>query len=282
MRGVLGALLVLCLGSPRSLWASGMTLHIWMAEKAAQEYVTQPELKELLDEQGAAWRNGAVFPDAGYAIKKPFGEYAHWHEFLNAYYAVFREQCPSLATEPCRRIFAHLLGVLAHDIGDVNFDRHFVTSVAAADQGGDIDKAQALTDPGCDFLAILEHQRGFRIPDLKLPEDTLLAAFERGGEVNVTREDLRRSAGIQKLALVGEPLGSPFTYLYYKSKMSWGAQNYYSARGGVEDTARRIGIAWDLLWESLAAPLQDKALFFSEGGWPNVDFYVNGHLLEDF
>lgn len=273
------ALLGLCLSS--SLFASGMTLHIWIAEKAAQEFVQIPELQAFLAEQEAAYKSGSIFPDSGYVINSPYGEYAHWHDFLNAYYAVINTRCPDLSSAPCRKAFAHLLGVVAHDLSDVNFDRHFVTEEAHQDHGGDISLAQTFTDPGCDFLAILEHQRGFKIPDLSLPESELLETFAGTG-FNVTAADMQKAAGIQKLALVGEPLGSPFTYLYYRSKMPWASRNYLDARGGVNDTAHRIAHAWELVWVRYHQKVPQDSVFYSVGNWPFVDFFVGGELLENF
>lgn len=282
MRRLFCLLTAVCTSVSSSLLASGMTLHIWMAEKAANEYVQIPELREFLQQQAAAYKNGSIFPDSGYAINHPFGEYAHWHRFLNSYYEVIDSRCDDLGNAKCGKAFAHMLGVLAHDIGDVNFDRHFVTAEAHHDHAGDIGTAQSYTDPGCDFLAILEHKRGFKIPDLNLPEDELLAAFDLGGEVSVTSEEMNKGAAIQKLALVGEPLGSPFTYLYYKAKMPWGSRNYLDARGGVNDTARRIAHAWELIWVRYHRRESAADVFYSVGGWPYVDFYVDGQLLEDF
>jgi hypothetical protein len=282
MRRLFGVLVALGFTVPTHLLASGMTLHIWMAEKAANEYVQIPELRAFLQDEAAAYKNGSIFPDSGYTINHPFGEYAHWHNFLNAYYDEINERCPDLSTRSCRKAFAHMLGSLAHSLGDVNFDRHFVTAEADNDHGGDIDKAQTFTDPGCDFLAILEHKRGFKIPDLDLPVDVLLGAFARGGEVSVTADEMKKGAAIQKLALVGEPLGSPFTYLYYKSKMPWAAKNYVDARGGVNDTARRIAYAWELVWIRYHRQESTADLFNSVGGWPFVDFYIADQLMEDF
>jgi len=282
MRRLFGIFAALGTSVASPLFASGMTLHIWMAEKAADEYIQIPQLREFLQEQAGSYKNGSIFPDSGYTINHPYGEYAHWHQFLNSYYTVIEERCPDLSSPACRKAFAHMLGSLAHSIADVNFDRHFVTSVAHHDHGGSIDTAQSFTDPGCDFLSILEHKRGFKIPDLNLPEAELLAAFALGGEVSVTAEDMNKGGAIQKLALVGEPLGSPFTYLYYKSKMPWGSRNYMDARGGVNDTARRIAHAWELVWVRYHRQESTADLFDSVGGWPYVDFYVDDELLEDF
>lgn len=256
------------LASP--LWASGMTLHIWMAEMAANEFVQIPELRSFLLEQDKAYQSGSIFPDSGYAIEHPFGEYSHWEDFLNSYYQEIKSRCPKLDSPDCRQAFAHMLGVLAHDIGDVNFDRYFVTEVARQDQGNDTGKAQSFTDPGCDLLAILEHKRAFRFPEFTIPHSFILSAFERGGEVTATPEDIYAGAAIQKLALVGEPLGSPFAYFYYKSKMPWGSKNYLTARGGVVDTARRIAFAWQLAWIFFHSDDGSGDLFQALGGWDEI------------
>ncbi len=274
---LLGSVAALCFASLAH--ASGMTLHIWMAEKAANEYVTNLELRELLAENEASYKNGAIFPDSGYVLKHAYGEYAHWHKFLNNYFAVFREVCPNLSSASCRSTFAHLLGSLSHSISDVNFDRYFVSEEARQDHGGDIDKAQSFTDPGCDFLAILDHKRGFRIPEAPLPEDILITALTRDGELDVRVAQLYRALAIQKLAIGGEALGSPFTYLFYKQKLSWGARNYLEARGGVEDSARIIATAWEIVWQAYLSGAPEQDLFYSEGAWPNIDFSIGGNKV---
>lgn len=89
--------------------------------------------------------------------------------------------------------------------------------------------------------------------------------------------------GIVRLGLASEPLGAPFAYFYYKNKMPWGSKNYMTARGGVEDTANRIAKVWELVW--LAYHREDgrsKVLFSNKNAWPNADFYIDGHYLENF
>jgi hypothetical protein len=61
------------------------------------------------------------------------------------------------------------LGSFSHSLADVLFDRYFVTAVAEHDFSGDVDKAQEHTHPGFDFMAILEHNRGFKFSTYKTP-----------------------------------------------------------------------------------------------------------------
>lgn len=262
--------------------ASGITVHLWMAEKAA-EYTQIPELHDFLANHQAAYANGSIFPDSGYIINHPYGEYAHWSGFLNAYYAEINSRCPNLDSEDCKDLFAHFLGALSHVVADINFDRHFVAEEGRQDYGGSVDEAQKYTDPGIDFLAIFEHKRAFKIPEYRLPADVLVDVFHRGGEVEALAEDILKAVGIVRVGLASEPLAAPFAYLYYKGKMPWGSQNYMDARGGVEDSANRIAKVWELVWLAYHRPDgKSKTLFRNEHAWPNADFYVDGYYLESF
>lgn len=264
----------------RPLMAAGMALHIWMADEARQ-YLQADELNELLQRHQATYRNGAVFPDTGYTIKHPYGEYSHWHEFQNAYYSAIRDRCPQRLSPACEQAFAHLLGAVAHSLADVNFDRHFVHEAAQLDYNGDMGESQKWLDPGCDFLAILEHGRGFKLPAFKVPMDFLIAGFDKQNGFEVSSEELRRGNHLHSLVVAVEPLASPFTYLFYKAKMPWAAKNYVNARGGVSDTAKRIAVAWDLIWQHYQSG-SDSLLFYSEGGWPNVDYFIDEQYFENF
>ena len=174
---------------------------------------------------------------------------------------------------------AHLLGSLAHSVGDVNFDRNFLTETARRQFGGDVSEAQKYTDIGIDFLAVFDHGRGFKIAGAWAPIDRLLEVFAMPPAIGVSANDLRRATAIHGLAQVGETLGSPFTYLYYKYKLGWAASNYYGARGGVDDTATLIARAWDLTWSALNEG-RDGDIFHSVAGWPYVDFFVDGVELQ--
>ena len=262
--------------SASTAWASGITLHLFMADLAV-EYLPPSALKDLLQKNQNAYRSGSIFADSGYAANHAYGEFSHWHDFLNQYQQTLIERCPDPgATENCAKVWAHFFGTVAHALSDNNFDRYFVPQVAAHDFNGNIDK---FTDTGYDFLAILDHQRGYCMLRANHPLEVLLEVFDRQG-LAVSVQDLQRGIRKQRLVLLAEPLGSPFAYLYYKARMPWGSRNYLNARGGIRDTAARLASAWSHILAGLEACR--PTVFASQGGWPYVTFYLDGIPLENF
>jgi hypothetical protein len=73
----------------------------------AREYVVDPELKQFLSDRSAMVRNGAVFPDTGYAADHAYGEYAHWADFLNISFGCGKIALWTIASgaSRCERIF---------------------------------------------------------------------------------------------------------------------------------------------------------------------------------
>ncbi|SMF01249.1 zinc dependent phospholipase C family protein [Pseudobacteriovorax antillogorgiicola] len=258
--------------------ASGMAVHMFIADEALEQLSSQ-ELQSMLERHRDAYRMGAVYPDTGYAINHSYGELSHWSDFLNQYQKVLMEACPDpLKSEDCQAAWSHFFGSLSHTVGDINFDKYFVTETARQDFDGDIGKAQEHTDPGCDFLAILDYKRAFDYPRIDQPNDILIETYRRLG-LEVSESEINRGAKTLKLGMVAEPIGAPFTYLYYKFKMPWGSQNYFDARGGVQDTADRLAIVWDYVWQGLQQA--EMSNFSNQGGWPGVSFYIDDFSLDD-
>jgi len=100
----------------------------------AVEYLPPSALKDLLQKNQNAYRSGSIFADSGYAANHAYGEFSHWHDFLNQYQQTLIERCPDPgATENCAKVWAHFFGTVAHALSDNNFDRYFVPQVAAHD-----------------------------------------------------------------------------------------------------------------------------------------------------
>lgn len=252
-----------------------MRLHTWKTELAV-DLLEDEQLRLILSENPNALKSGAIFPDSGYVFDKAFGEASHWSEFLNAYYQELKISCPLLDTRWCRRVFAHFMGSLSHTIADINFDKFFVTEAARQDYSGDIDQAQSFLDTGLDFLAIKDEGRLFEFPLLRVPFDQLEATYARlPAELRPTRGDLFSSTQTLYLGFKLEPVGSLATYNYYKEAMPWASLNYLSANGGVEDTAQLIAQIWDKVWQQFPDDSK-KDLFYEQGNWPEIEFYVDG------
>ena len=63
---------------------TGMMGHIYVSEQAL-DHVTIGELETLLRERKDLWENGSFLPDSGYAASNPYGEMAHWSQFVEGY-----------------------------------------------------------------------------------------------------------------------------------------------------------------------------------------------------
>ena len=112
--------------------ASGVTTHSWMATDAIA-LVGDPQLRALLEANVDQVAAGAHFPDSGYAnsaanppVDNTYGEEAHWPRFSYAYLDQIRDDpaCGDLTDPdgPCAARIAHVLGSMAHGMGDEVWD----------------------------------------------------------------------------------------------------------------------------------------------------------------
>ena len=272
MKLLLTLLTLVSLFTADKLQASGMTLHMWMSDLAKVKLMTY-ELEQLLERNKGAYRMGAIYPDTGYAAQHPYGEAAHWSPFLNEYQSILLEECPFPLNQPtCESYWAHYFGVVSHALADTNFDKNFVTASAENDFSGNIDQAQKHTDPGCDFLAILDHHKAYPVPVTEQPVDLLVQAHSNLG-IDVSASTIVRGATIHRAAILGESIASPLTYLFYKWTMPWTSANYVTAPGGIEDSSLKIAHIWDYMWQQLSNG--NHIVFSHKGRWPQITYKVD-------
>jgi hypothetical protein len=262
--------------------ASGMRLHLWVAELTLQE-IKQAELRTLLSANDGAYNAGAVFPDTGYVISHDYGEIAHWSKFLNAYFRHVVKVCPypQLKIKRCQTLLSHFFGSLNHSILDIRFDRHIVKTSAQMDFQGSIEQAQSTLDPDLDFIAIFEQGRSFDLPHFTTPVDNLFSVLSGLTDGNLSRNDLLLGGHILAFGYGLEPIAAALRYPIVKNnlKHTWAYKNYEYAKGGVFDGATLMAKAYDLVWSAYIEGRKDR-IFYHEGAWPNVDFYINGNELD--
>ena len=278
--GLLIGVLLLCL--PASAFASGMMLHIWMGDHAA-DMVSDPELQLLLGAEQSSYRSGCVYPDSGYAVPdRHWGEFSHWGGFLNSYARYISRTCQYPFTGNCRTLVAHYLGTLCHSLGDVNFDRYFVRQVANQTFQGSLSRAQDFTDKGLDFIAVMEERRGKQFKWQWAPVDDLVNIYEDSGH-GVSKDEIVKGVQIHNLANLGIRLVAPLTWLFYKQQSPWAVENYLTARGGVFDTGSEIARAWDQAWTFLknsGHSAEYPEIGFS-GSWPDISYVIASGFQED-
>ena len=255
-------------------WAAGITLHMFMGDTAI-DYVKEPGFKEFLVKHQGAIRNGTIFPDSGYIKKDSYGEFSHWEQFHNGYALYLDQNCTWPLSSHCEDLFGFFLGTLSHAISDVAYHRDFISEVAQHDFNGDYTAAHGYSDSGIDMLAIFDYYRGTVIPAPYFPIDDLEKIFSFSGNV-VAKGELTFYSKAIYAVLLAERAGSSFSYLYYKYKGPWASANYYTAKGGVLDSAAAIAEIWDKIWMRLVRDQRfvDIAKLKSKGGFPDVTIFM--------
>lgn len=242
----------------RPVEAAGVTTHAWMAESAL-DHIENQDLRTLLEANHDQLVAGAMFPDAGYIGDYDWGEEAHWQRFIDSYadQLLTRDDCgdPTVADGPCAPMVAHLMGVLAHGIGDEVWDWLFepyspdLDEYYLHDDFGPFssDGGQELT---MDIVAIGDHGRPRpNVPALpSLP--ALIAAFEGSGHAGTTEADfaLHWFGQIVWDAITG---WLPSHLEPVRDAMPWMSENLVTAPGGVEFGGEAIAGAMDSLWGHL-------------------------------
>ena len=203
-----------------SLYACGMSLHIYMSQKAIDN-LPDNDLKKLLLEEKRALYNGSWYPDSGFLIANEHGHFNHTETFINSYFKYVGKNCSLPFDKDCRKLFSHFMGVLAHYIEDFNFDRYFLTQVAKYDFKNNIDKAQKHTDTGLDMLVLSDKSRWKEIAEPYTPVKHLCNIYD-----SINKEykcsDVKSSSDKFWWIHYAERFAFIFSTLYYKMSMPWG------------------------------------------------------------
>ena len=287
MRRALLTILVL-LALPAPAWAAGETTHAWMAQRAIR-YVSDPQLKALLNVHVLELQSGAAYPDTGYwvdgyvpdSVSKDFGEESHWEPFVNDYVAHVRSKklCGAL-TNPlalCAGLVAHLMGVAAHGMGDEVWDWLFEPRVtdfgedaghnffAPGNPGAPLDSSRLPTgnplddvsssiEYAMDEVAISAHGR-WLVPNTSPPPVSDLVAVYRRRHGKVGSEHILAGHAVSAAAMALERAVAPEEGPRIQDKdMPRSAAAFVTAPGGVDFSARAIAGYYDALWRKLVAP----------------------------
>lgn len=143
----------LCAARPAG--ANSMVTHVWVAEQsitqiepgALRDIVSDPALRGVI-------QNGAIYPDSGYSVRHPYGEWAHWESWVEPYLQWIRARwgAEGYRSADARRHVAFLMGCAAHSMTDQTFDQYFVSRARQYDHTD----ADSL-DIGSDTWLVVEH-----------------------------------------------------------------------------------------------------------------------------
>lgn len=289
---VAGFLVVLVGGVTLSLGAraeaSGVTTHSWMATDAVP-LVDDPQLMALLEANIDQVAGGAHFPDSGYGnsalgYEHTFGEESHWPRFSYAYADQIRadETCGDLTDPdgPCAARIAHLMGSIAHGMGDEVWDWLFEPN---APDRGESYVPPALIQYGfgtggielqMDLIAIGDHDRPSPPPALPPWPDKadLLDVFHGIGREDIVAQDLLDGEDSMRLVREGERAFTRFYHDHITTNMPWTAAHMITAPGGVDFAAVAIAAAYESLWGRLLGdqPATEVSITYPADGQTEV------------
>jgi hypothetical protein len=246
--------------------AAGVTTHAWMALDAVP-LVEDAELQALLEANLGQVEGGAQWPDSGYLNRDlgtpggDYGEEAHWQRYIDAYAAEIRddETCGDLtaADGPCAERIAHLMGALAHGIGDEVWDWLFEPQ--APDRGesylpSGLDALFSTSglEVQMDICAIARYGRT-SVPDtptVPAPEG-MVDAFGAVGRDDITVSGIEAGKVGMSVLRGAESVITPIYANDIATNMPWTSENLVTAPGGIDFGAAAIAPQMDRLWQAL-------------------------------
>ncbi len=249
---VVSVLIFMCSGA-LPVFANGNFSHLWVATDALN-YLEQGELKDLLtqDDLGDVLRNGAMFPDGGYAVGDGYGEMAHWEPFQTAYLEWIRATYQPPWSEEAKRHIVFLMGMAAHGMTDQLYDgmylqRHDYYDVKPSSEP--LVGLDGATD-GC-FAAT---QGIMTLPEKWVPAAELSALFaEAGHQVTAQKLDQGQTFVVVALIAANDAVTTPATLAEYQEAYPWACshQDDPTVPGSPPNSSPTVARYYEVLWARL-------------------------------
>ncbi len=245
----IAALLAASVSLPTGAAANGVVSHVWVADQAAdrldpgalRDLLHDPALRETL-------RNGAIYPDSGYSIEHPYGEWAHWESLVEPYLQWIRSRygAEGYTSPEARRHVAFLLGAAAHGMTDQTFDMLFMARSRQYD--GNVDDL----DIGADAWLVVERGVGPG-PTGEFPFEALPGVHRDIMGPDVTPEALQSAAGRTGAAARLLARLAPGIYRDHWLRMPWAGSHFLdpAAPGSYPVLVAAVAGYYRALWERL-------------------------------
>ena len=151
--------------------ANGNVSHLWVTLWAVDE-LPDGELKDLLtrDEVDLALRNGANFPDGGYAVNDGYGEIAHWEPFQSAYLDWIVDNYEPPWSDEAAEHIAFLMGMASHGMSDQVYDSMYLSRAGIYDEGA---PGSSIGMDGSTDVALAAEAGPLEAPELWIPDDVM-------------------------------------------------------------------------------------------------------------
>jgi len=255
--------LLVLLVAPGAARANGNVSHLWVTLWARDE-LPQGELKDLLtrDDLDLMLRNGANFPDGGYAVNDGYGEIAHWEPFQTAYLDWIVDSYEPPWTDEAAQHIAFLMGMASHGMSDQVYDSMYVTRAGVHDEGA---PGSSIGLDGSTDVALAAEVGGLQAPELWVPDELMaqLMVEQMGHEVSAGTIRDGQALVAFSLYWVSEAAADPDVVAEHLEAYPWACTHQMdeAVPGSPPTTAPVVAAYWERLWQRLhgedplAAPL---------------------------
>ena len=243
-----------CLFTSGRALGCGVNSHLWITDSAICQLPEGSVLRAFFSEARHVdlTRLGSAFPDSGYVSGHPYGEYAHWSPFVEAYIRSFRSRVSvdpqQWGPEELDEV-AFIMGVAAHGVEDEWFDTQFLRWTTQEDGVG-----QETIDPNLDFILIAQRNSAL-YPELYYPlEGVTLALNEAGVPVDAeTIEGGVRFLHDFALKLTQNPEALESMVEVNEPVMPWTMRHYLNPKiaGSLGQEPRWIARVFQSVWSRI-------------------------------
>ena len=264
---VLAVLIALSL-APAPALGNGNVSHLQVT-LWARDALPEGDLRDLLERPAVdlMLRNGANFPDGGYAVDDGYGEIAHWEPFQSAYLDWIRvNHAPPWSDEAAQHI-AFLLGMASHGMSDQTYDCTYLARAWVHDEGS---PGSNVGMDGSTDVAFAAESGPLYAPDLWVPEDLMAELMAEQAGHTVDPGTIRDGQALVAFSLywVSNTSQDPDEVALHHEGYPWACAHQMDpdVPGNPPLSAPVVAAYWDRLWKRLhGEDFLDEPLLVS---WP--------------
>jgi hypothetical protein len=253
-RGAVVAAVLGCALAAGPARANGNYSHVWVAVDAVR-HLPEGDLKALLSDPAMleVVRNGAMYPDGGYAVDDDYGEISHWEPFHKAYLEWIRATYPPPWTGDAAKHIAFLMGMTAHGFLDQAYDgmylarhEHYDLVTPDPEPLGGLDGA---TD-----VCFAATQGPMEQPETWAPYEDLAPLYTAlGHTVDPSTLELGQTLVVFAVVHASSEGADPAKVAEYRGMYPWACahQDDPATPGSPVTVGRAVAAYWQGLWERL-------------------------------
>jgi hypothetical protein len=254
--------------------ANGNYSHLWIAADSLT-YVEEGEQRDLLirPELLQMIRNGAMYPDGGYAVGDGYGETSHWEPFHLTYLEWIRENYEAPWSDEAAQHIAFLMGMAAHGIADQLYDGMYLERHEHYDEHGS--EATLFGVDGATDACFAVTQGVMELPEIWVPADVMAPLYAKLNGHQVSASTIQQGQNLVVIAIMAanDAVNDPDLLAEYMEFYPWacGNQDNPEAPGSPVTHGPAVASYWGVLWarlhgdEAFDKPLLDT---FFTGGTP--------------